>query len=132
MKKFGLESASSIRTPMSPNVKLTMDLLGKNVDSSLYRSMIGSLLYLTTSKPDISYNVGVCARYQANPKESHMTALKRIIKYVKTIAEFGVWYSKDKNDVLARYLMLIGLGMLMIGRVLQGVVFMWVTILFLG
>ena len=103
MKKFGLESASSVRTPMSPNVKLTMDLLGKNVDSSLYRSMIGSLFYLTTSKPDISYSVGVCARYQANPKESHMTALKRIIKYVKTTAEFGVWYNKDKNDVLARY-----------------------------
>ena len=65
---------------MSPNVKLTIDLLGRSVDPSLYRSMIGSLLYLTTSKPDISYSVGVCARYQANPKEFHMTALKRIIK----------------------------------------------------
>ena len=103
MKKFGLEYASSVRTPMSPNVKLTVDLLGKSVDSSLYRSMIGSLLYLTASRPDISYSVGVCARYQANPKESHTTTLKRIIKYVKTIVEFGVWYSKDTNDVLTRY-----------------------------
>ena len=102
VKKFGLESASSIRTPMSPNVKLTIDLLGKNVDSSLYKSMIGSLLYLTASRPNISYSVGVCARYQANPKESHMTALKRIIKY-KTTAEFVVWYSKDINDVLTGY-----------------------------
>ena len=65
--------------------------------------MIGSLLYLIASRPDISYNVGVCARYQANPKESHMTSLKRIIKYVKTTTEFGVWYSKDTNDVLAGY-----------------------------
>ena len=64
--------------------------------------MIGSLLYLTVSRPDISYSVGVCGRYQANPKESHMTALKRIIKYVKTTAEFGMWYSKDTIDVLAR------------------------------
>ena len=103
VKKFGLESASSIRTPISPNVKLTVDLLGKNVNPSLYRSMIGSLPYLTTSKPDISYSVGVCAKYQANPKESHMIALKRIIKYVKTTAEFGVWYSKDTSDVLAGY-----------------------------
>ena len=103
VKNFGLESASSIRTPMSPNVKLTVDLLGKSVDSSLYRSMIGSLLYFTASRPNISYSVGVCARYQANPKESHMTALKRIIKYVKTTADFGVWYSKDTNDVLAGY-----------------------------
>ena len=63
VKKFGLESASSIRTPMSPNVKLTVDLSGKSVDSSLYRSMIGSLLYLTASRVDISYSVGVCARY---------------------------------------------------------------------
>ena len=103
MKKFGLESTSSVRTLMSPNVKLTVDMLGKSVDSSLYRSMIGSLFYLTASKLDISYSVGACARYQANSKESHMTALKRIINYVKTTADFGVWYSKDSNDVLARY-----------------------------
>ena len=103
MKKLGLESTSSVRTPMSPNVKLTVDLLGKSVDSSLYRSMIGSLLYLTASRPNISYSVGVCAKYQTNPKESHMTALKRIIKYVKTTADFGVWYNKDTNDVLTGY-----------------------------
>ena len=66
-------------------------------------SMIGSLLYLTASRPDISYNVAVCARYQVNPNESYMIALKRIIKYVKTTADFGVWYSKDTNAVLARY-----------------------------
>ena len=77
MKKFGLESDSSIRTPMNPNVKLTVNLLGKSVDPSLYRSMIGSLFYLTASRSDISYSVEVCARYQANPKESHMNALKK-------------------------------------------------------
>ena len=88
---------------MSPNVKLTVELLGKSVDSSLYRNIIGSFLYLTASRPDISYSVGVYARYQANPKESHMIALKRIIKYVKTATEFGVWYSKDTNDILAGY-----------------------------
>ena len=65
--------------------------------------MIGSFLYLTTSRPDISYSVGVCATYQANSKESHMIALKRIIKYVKTTANFGVWYNKNTNDVLAGY-----------------------------
>ena len=103
VKKFGLESASSVRTHMSPNVKLFIDLLGKSVDSSLYRSMIGSLLYLIASGPNISYSVGVCVRYQANPKESHMIVLKIIIKYVKTTADFGVWYNKDTNDVLVGY-----------------------------
>ena len=103
MKKFGLDSASPARTPMSANVKFTIDLLGKSVDSSPYKSMIGSLLYFTASKPDISYSLGMCARYQANPKESHMITLKRIIKYVKSTTNFGVWYSKDTNDVLIGY-----------------------------
>ena len=101
VKKFGLESSSSVKTPMSPNVKLTIDLLGKRVDSFLYGSMIGSLLYLTASRPNISYGVGMCARYQANPKESHIIAIKHIVKYVKTTSNFGVWYDKDTNDVLA-------------------------------
>ena len=65
--------------------------------------MIGCLLYLIASRPGISYSVRVCARYQANPIESHMTALKRIIKYVKTTAEFGEWYSKDTSDVITGY-----------------------------
>ena len=65
--------------------------------------MIDSLLYLTANRPDISYSEGMCARYQANPKESHMIALKGIIKYVKATTDFEVWYSKDTNDVLAKY-----------------------------
>ena len=75
---------------MSPNIKLTVDLLGKSVDPSLYRSMIGSPLYLIASKLDISYSVGVCARYQANHKKLHIIVVKRIIKYVKTTSNFGV------------------------------------------
>jgi len=84
-------------------LSLLVDLVGKSVDPTLYRSMIGSLPYLTASKPNISYNVGVCARYQANPKESHVNAVKRIIKYVKSTSNFGVWYDKDTNDVLVGY-----------------------------
>ena len=103
MKKFGLEYASSVRTLMSPNVKLTVDFFSNSVDPSLHKSMIGGLLYLTASRPDISYSVRVCAKYQVNPKELHMIALKRIIQHVKTTAEFGVWYSKDTSDVLAGY-----------------------------
>ena len=128
MKKFGLESASSVRTPMSPNVKLIVDLLGKSVDSSLYRSMIGSLLYLIASRLDISYNVGVCARYQVNPKESHMIALKRIIKYVKTTVDFRVWYSKDTNDVLVGYSDADWVGNVDDRKSTLGFVFMWVII----
>ena len=72
-------------------------------DPTLYRSMISSFLYLIASRPNISYSVEVCARYQSNPKESHVTAIKCIIKYVKSTNNYGAWYDKDTNDVLARY-----------------------------
>lgn len=65
--------------------------------------MIGSLLYLTASRPDLSYSVGVCARYQASPRESHMNALKRIIKYVKGTVNLGMFYTKDTNTSLAGF-----------------------------
>ena len=65
--------------------------------------MIGSLLYLTASRPDIAFSVGVCARYQASPKESHLLALKRIIKYVSGTLSYGIWYSFDTDDRLSAY-----------------------------
>ena len=70
---------------------------------TLYRSIIGSLLYLTASKPDIAFSVGVCGRYQAAPKESHLTAVKRIIRYINGTPDYGLWYSKDLNACLAGY-----------------------------
>ena len=70
VKKFGLQGAQHKRTPIGTHIKLTKDEEGIPVDQSLYRSMIGSLLYLTASRPDLCYSVGVCARFQANPKES--------------------------------------------------------------
>ena len=91
--------------------------------------MIGSRLYLTASRPDISYNVGVCTRYQANPKESHMIALKRIIKYVKTTTNFGVWYIKDTNDILAGYFDIDWTGNADDRKSTSRVVSMWVIIL---
>ena len=78
------------RTRVETHEKLNKDEHGPSVDPSLYGSMIGSLLYLTASRPDICYSVGVCARYQANPKESHLSAVKRIIKYVNGTADYGL------------------------------------------
>ncbi|XP_021802700.1 uncharacterized protein LOC110746767, partial [Prunus avium] len=81
VKKFGMSSTKPTRNPMATHNKIDADPSGKCVEQTLYRSMIGSLLYLTASRP-ISFNVSVCARFQANPKESHLNAVKRIIKYV--------------------------------------------------
>ena len=65
--------------------------------------MIGSLLYLTTNRLDIAFSVGVCARFQVAPKESHFTAVKRIIRYINGTSDYGIWYSRDSNECLAGY-----------------------------
>ena len=77
VKKYGMENAKPYGTPISPNTKLCSDEKGKSVDITTYRGMIGSLLYLTASRPDIVFSVCLCARFQANPKESHLTAVKK-------------------------------------------------------
>ncbi|GAA0177186.1 hypothetical protein LIER_29668 [Lithospermum erythrorhizon] len=71
------------RTPLATDIKITKDEGGKEVDIINYRSMIGSLLYLTASKSNIANSFGVCARYQSAPNESHLNLVKRIIKYVQ-------------------------------------------------
>ena len=104
VKRFGLEKATHARKPMATNAKLGNDPLGQSVDITLYRSVIGCLLYLTASRPDIAFSVSVCARFQYNPKSSHLNAVKRIIKYVSGTCDFGLPYSKESNVSLAGYL----------------------------
>ncbi|GAA0141735.1 hypothetical protein LIER_02808 [Lithospermum erythrorhizon] len=82
VKKFGLETAKSKRRPFATHVKITKNEDGKYVDIITYKSMIRSLLYLTTSRPDIANYVGVYVRYQADPKESDMNLVKRILKFI--------------------------------------------------
>ena len=76
IKRFGLDSKKHTSTPMSSSVKLSLDVVIVDVDPTLYRSMIGSLFYLIASRPDIAFSVEVCARFQATPKESHLTVVK--------------------------------------------------------
>ena len=77
---------------MPSSCYMDADVAGKSVDQTKYRGLIGSLLYLTTSRPDIMFAVCLCARYQANPKESHFKAAKRILKYLKGTSSVGLWY----------------------------------------
>ena len=88
---------------MSSSTKLNVDFFEIEVSPTLYRSIIGSLLYLTTSRLDIAFSVGVCARYQAALKESRLTVVKRIIRYINGTLDYGLWYSKDSNACLASY-----------------------------
>ena len=103
VKRFGLEKVAHARTPMAANAKLTNDPSGEFVDVTLYRSMIGCLLYLTANHPDIAFSVGVCSRFQSNPKVSHLNAVKRIIKYVSRTCDYGLFYSKESNLSLAGF-----------------------------
>ncbi|GKB82926.1 hypothetical protein Tco_0949821 [Tanacetum coccineum] len=80
------KNCSSVKTPMVPSNKLGPDLNGKAVNETQYRGMIGSLMYLTASRPGIQFSTCLCSRYQANPKESHLIAVKRIFKYLKAMS----------------------------------------------
>ncbi|GJW11828.1 retrovirus-related pol polyprotein from transposon TNT 1-94 [Tanacetum coccineum] len=97
LKKFGLEDSKPIKTPMSTETKLTRDEEGESVDNTKYRGMIGSLLYLTASRPDIMFSVCLCARFQEDPKTSHLEAVKRIFRYIKGTTHLGLWYPKGSS-----------------------------------
>ncbi|KAK4342713.1 hypothetical protein RND71_038529 [Anisodus tanguticus] len=101
VRRFRLENAKHMKTPMGSTQQVCKD----DVDPTLYRSMLGSLLYLTASRPDIMFSVCVCvcARFQTSPKVSHFNAVKRIIRYVAGTSDLGIWYSKDINPNLIGY-----------------------------
>nr|GEY62011.1 retrovirus-related Pol polyprotein from transposon TNT 1-94 [Tanacetum cinerariifolium] len=95
---YGLKQApkacSYAKTPMVPPNNVGPDLTGKPINENLYRGMIRSLMYLTASRPDIQFSTCLCARYQSNPKESHLITVKRILKYMKGTPSLGLWYPK--------------------------------------
>ncbi|GJY79869.1 hypothetical protein Tco_0492620 [Tanacetum coccineum] len=83
--------------------KLDEDPQGKVVDPTCYRGMIGTLMYLTSSRPDLVFHVCICARYQANPLEKHLHAVKRIFRYLRGTINIGLWYSKDSCIALTAF-----------------------------
>ncbi|XP_070010664.1 secreted RxLR effector protein 161-like [Nicotiana sylvestris] len=98
-----MEDSKEIDTPIATATKLDIDEPGSSVDKKLYRGMIGSLLYLTARRLDIVFSVGLCARFQANPKESHLTVVKRILRYLKGTTHLCLWYPKGSNFDLVGY-----------------------------
>ncbi|GJU59457.1 putative ribonuclease H-like domain-containing protein [Tanacetum coccineum] len=103
LKKFGFSDVKTASTPMETHKPLLKDADGEVVDEHLYRSMIGSLMYLTSSRPDIMFAVCACARFQVNPKISHLHAVKRIFRYLIGQPKLGLWYPKDSPFDLVAY-----------------------------
>ncbi|GJR73018.1 hypothetical protein Tco_0085383 [Tanacetum coccineum] len=103
LKKYGMESSDPVDTPMVEKSKLDEDTQGKAVDPTHYRGMVGTLMYLTASRPDLTFVVCMCARYQAKPTEKHLHAVKRIFKYLRGTVNRGLWYPKDSSIALTAY-----------------------------
>nr|GFA06666.1 uncharacterized mitochondrial protein AtMg00810-like [Tanacetum cinerariifolium] len=101
---YGLKQAprACVGTPMVTK-HLDADLSGTPVDQMKYRSMVGALMYLTASRPDIMHTTCYCARYQAKPTEKHLTAVKRIFRYLKDTIHMGLWYPKDTGFELTAF-----------------------------
>jgi hypothetical protein len=98
-----MEYSTPMSTPMVVGRKLSKDDISPNVDQRTYQSMIGSLLYITTSHPDIMQVVGMVGRYQSAPKKSHLEYVKRIFKYLKGMMTYGLWYPRNQNFQLTAY-----------------------------
>nr|GEY07591.1 hypothetical protein [Tanacetum cinerariifolium]GEY19404.1 hypothetical protein [Tanacetum cinerariifolium] len=103
LKKFWFTEVKNASTPMETQKPLLKDKDGKEVDVHMYRSMIGSLMYLTSTRPDIMSVVCACARYQVNPKVSHLHVVKNIFRYLKGRPKLGLWYPKDSLFDLVAY-----------------------------
>nr|GEX89368.1 retrovirus-related Pol polyprotein from transposon TNT 1-94 [Tanacetum cinerariifolium] len=103
LKRFRMNNCDTVPNPMVEQAKLKLDLVGKPVAHTDYRSMIGPLMYVTSSRPDIMFATCMCARYQANPNEHHVSAVKRIFRYLKGTINLGLWYLKDSGFDLTAY-----------------------------
>jgi hypothetical protein len=103
LKKFGMKDEKAISTPIGTNESLDNDASSNMVDQKMYWSMIESLLYVTASRPDVMFSVCMCARFQASPRESHLKATKRILRYLKHTQNIGLWYPKGAKLELIDY-----------------------------
>nr|GEW57831.1 putative ribonuclease H-like domain-containing protein [Tanacetum cinerariifolium] len=103
LRKFGLTEGKSASTRIDTEKPLLKDPDGKDVDVHIYWLMIGSLMYLTLSRPDIMFTVCACVRFQVTPKASHLHAVKRIFRYLKGKLNLGLWYPKDSPFDLVAY-----------------------------
>nr|GEX11575.1 hypothetical protein [Tanacetum cinerariifolium] len=99
-----MESCDPVGTPMEIKDKLDLDQNGTPVDATKYRSMIGALMYLTSSRPDIVHAICLCARYQAKTTEKHLKEVKRIFRYLRGTVNTGLWYTKDLGFELTGFL----------------------------
>ena len=103
LKRFNMDKSKSISTPMHHFQILEADDEGEKVSKKLYRGMIGSLLYLIASRPNIQLSMGICTRFQSNPKQSRLNIIKRILRYLVGTTNLNLWYEKGTAYVVIGY-----------------------------
>jgi len=104
LKRFQMEDCKPVSTPMITGCRLSKDDTSPKVDQKVYRSMIGSLLYATASRPYVLHAVGLVGRFQVAPRENHLQEVKMIFRYLKGAIEFGLWYPKGREMTLIAYI----------------------------
>lgn len=103
LKKFGMEECNAVRNPMVPGNRMTKEGDGSSVDSTSFKQLVGSLRYLTATRPDLIYSVNLVSRYMENPSEQHLSAAKRILRYVQGTREFGIQYKRGGEPSLVGF-----------------------------
>lgn len=99
LERFQMKNCNSVTTPIEKGLKLVKDPAGRIVDSTLYKQIVGSLMYLTATRPDIMHAVSSISKYMEHPREDHLLAAKRILRYLRGTAEFGLFYKKGKKII---------------------------------
>lgn len=103
IERFGMQNFNPVCNPMVPGQKIGRDEGGVQADSTLYKQMVGSLMYLTTTRPDLMFVVSLISRFMANPTQLHFAAVKRIMRYLKGTMEYGIWYKREEGTKLLGY-----------------------------
>lgn len=103
LRRFEMENCNTVFSPMVPGSKLDMDEGGERVDDTFYKQIIGSLMYITTTRPDLQFAVSLLSRFMSKPTVLHLQAAKRVLRYLKGTMEFGIWYKKGGNGELLVY-----------------------------
>jgi len=103
LNKFGMEDCKPSLTPMEQKLKLSKFERGELVNSTKYRKLVGSLIYLTNTRPNLSYLVSILSRFMQEPRESHWNSAKRVLRYIQGTKDFGLLYKRNKNFTLVGY-----------------------------
>lgn len=103
LRRFDMEECNPVRTPMVPGSKLSIDEGGEPADETLYKQIVGSLMYITNTRPDVQYAVSMLSRYMSKPTLMHLQAAKRVLRYLKGTMDFGLWYKKGGTGEVLVY-----------------------------